>query len=70
VCKHCLDDSIDIAVREAKEEWELERDVLEPDDARALARAYRDIQDGRYRDAMDRMERTLDDVAPIWRDLA
>jgi hypothetical protein len=45
-------------------------DGLDLDIQRELARVYLDMRHGRHRDAMDRLERVLDNEAPSWRELA
>ncbi len=68
ICDACADNQADEAAEEAREE---RGEGLEPDRQIALARVYLDlVRYGRQKDAIDRLERVLDDVAPDWRRLA
>jgi hypothetical protein len=67
LCEECANEKADEAVEEDRDS----RDKgIEMDAQRDLARVWLDIRHGRQKDAIERLERALDDVAPSWRGLA
>ena len=68
ICEDCADEQANEAASEARNE---RYDGMPIDAQRDLARVYLDlVRYGRQKDAIDRLERVLDDVAPDWRTLA
>jgi hypothetical protein len=64
ICKSCAADDLEDVC------GFFDEDRLSDDMQRALARVYLDMRHGRQRDAIERLERVLDDAAPSWRELA
>jgi hypothetical protein len=67
VCDDCAGDQANEAVQDDRQERD--REEMEIDAQRELSRVHEDLRMGRIKDAVWRLERTLDDVAPSWREL-
>jgi hypothetical protein len=67
MCEDCANEQAEEAVRDY--EGDRDRDEVDLGTQREFSRIHEDIRMGRIKDALWRLERVLDEVAPSWREL-